>query len=254
MPELPFEAPKILALYLQIEQYPILARQIRRRMREELYRRGVITPQHLEQEAREKAVLSQQREGLTDPFFEEEAPQWEARLDQIRDHLTDFYFAYNLPMDLFHRIVEELLAERGARRGASVHQQEVRLTFNPELAPVDLLLRQAEQYDALSEVERAKIQHHREEINVVLIKTMISDHLDFVRVAKAWFTAGDFQFILARRIGSGKIGGKAAGMLLAQKILQRTATGAPPACRWPSTGPCRARILWAQTSFTTSRR
>ncbi|MBI4771442.1 MAG: hypothetical protein HY784_13795, partial [Chloroflexi bacterium] len=47
--------------------------------------------------------------------------------------------------------------------------------------------------------------------------------LGFVRVAKAWFTAADFTFIQARRIGGGKIGGKAAGMLLAWKILQ-TAT------------------------------
>ena len=47
---MPVETPKILALYLQIAQYPILARQIRQRMREELYGRGVITAQNLEQE------------------------------------------------------------------------------------------------------------------------------------------------------------------------------------------------------------
>ena len=226
MPELPLEAPEILSLYLQIAQYPILARQIRHRMRQELYNRGIITPQHLEQETLEKALLSQHREGLTDPYFEEPAHDWEARLGQIRDHLTDFYFAYNLPLDLFHRIVEELLAERGARHGEVTPLGEVTLTFNPELAPVDLLLRQAELYEALPPEERAKIRHHLEEIVVVLTKTMISDQLGFVRVAKAWFTAADFNFIQSRRIGTGKIGGKAAGMLLAWKILQ-TAFGDP---------------------------
>ena len=47
---------------------------------------------------------------------------------------------------------------------------------------------------------------------------MISDQLDFVRIAKNYFTADDFRAIRSRRIGNGKIGGKAAGMLLAQKI------------------------------------
>ena len=56
MPDIPLETPKILALYLQIAQYPILARQIRQRMREELHRRGVIDSAQFEQEARTKAI------------------------------------------------------------------------------------------------------------------------------------------------------------------------------------------------------
>lgn len=214
---------KILTLYLQISQYPILARQIRHRMRGELFRRGVITAQHLEQEAREKAILSQHREGLTDPYAEEEEGLWQQRLGQIRDYLTDFYFAYNLPVELFHHIVEDLLSERDARRGTSLQTSDIRLTFNPELAPVDLNIRQATQYEALPADERAKVRHHLEEIIVVLIKTMISDQLSFISRAKAWFTAADFEFIQSRRIGSGKIGGKSAGMLLAWKILQAAA-------------------------------
>jgi len=221
MPEL--SSDKILTLYLQISQYPILARQIRHRMRGELFRRGVITTQHLEQEAREKAILSQHREGLTDPYAEEDEGLWQQRLGQMRDSLTDFYFAYNLPMELFHRIVQDLVNERDARRGSPEQTSDVRLTFNPELAPVDLNIRQAMQYAALPPDERAKVRHHLEEIIVVLIKTMISDQLSFISRAKAWFTASDFEFIQSRRIGSGKIGGKSAGMLLAWKILQAAA-------------------------------
>ncbi|MBI2975345.1 MAG: PEP/pyruvate-binding domain-containing protein [Chloroflexi bacterium] len=219
MPEHPLEASPILAIYLQIAQYPIMAQQIRHRMREELYHRGMISPKRFEQEAREKAMLSQHREGLTNPLYEEDARQWEQRLEQIRDHLTDFYFAYNLPLELFQRIVDDLLAGRRARQGQGA------LTFNPELAPPELLLRQAEQYEALPEAEQAKVKHHLEEIVVVLIKTMISDQLGFVRIAKSWFKAADFNFIQSRRIGSGKIGGKAGGLLLGWKILQ---TANPP--------------------------
>ncbi|MBP7691574.1 MAG: PEP/pyruvate-binding domain-containing protein [Anaerolineales bacterium] len=234
MPEFPVEPPKILALYLQISQYPILAHQIRRRMRDELYRRGVITPARLEQEARDKAVLSQQREGLVDPFGEEDSSAWEQRLQQIRDHLTDFYFAYNLPLELFHRIVEELLAgRRSALPDKSPSWDEITLTFNPELAPVDLLIRKIEQYASVPLEERSRVQHHIEEMNVVLIKALISDQLSFVGVAKKWLDAEDFQFILARRIGSGKIGGKAAGMLLAWKILHKAAPQLLPQLRLP---------------------
>lgn len=213
MSELPYEVPRILAIYLQIANYPILAQEIRLRMRAELFRRGIITSESLEKEVREKAILSQRREGVAGPAGEDE-PHWEQRKQKIRDYLTDFYFAYNFPLDLFQNIIAELLASR------SVSPDDLDLHFNPELAPLELLLKQASDYAALPEVEREKVHHHLEEIIVVLIKTMISDHLDFVRISKVWFTAEDLRFIQSRRIGTGKIGGKAAGLLLAWKILE----------------------------------
>jgi len=57
------------------------------------------------------------------------------------------------------------------------------------------------------------------EIKVVLIRTMISDHLAYVNIAKEWFTIADLNKIRERKIGQGKIGGKSAGMLLAARIL-----------------------------------
>jgi hypothetical protein len=59
MADLPLEAPKILAIYLQIANYPILAREIRQRMREELFRRGIVTPEGFEAEMQEKGTLPQ---------------------------------------------------------------------------------------------------------------------------------------------------------------------------------------------------
>jgi len=223
MTELPLRAPNILSLYLQLSQYPILSRRIRMRMREELYGRGVVTMAQFEQEVKAKAVQSQHREGLTDPMFQEDEQIWEERLREIRDDQTDFYFANNLPMDIFHQIVRELLAERNITDANGEGLKRSGLAFTPELAPVELLLQQAEQYEKLPELERLRVKHHSEEINVVLIKTMISDQLSFIRVAKNWFTAADFKFIAEHRIGTGKIGGKAAGMLLAWKILHSAA-------------------------------
>src|SRR5258708_19428832 len=155
MPDLPLETPKILALYLQIAQYPVLARQIRQRMRQELYDRGVISQSTFEAEARAKAIDSQYREGLSNPYAEENESTWEQRLQTVRDNLTDFYFAYNLPLDLFNRIVHELINERAAEPHA-----EMMLTFNPELPPVDLLLRPVPISTAPPNAHRANSLHH----------------------------------------------------------------------------------------------
>ena len=205
--------PQVLELYLQISQYPILARQIRAGMRRELFARGVISPTQFESEVKEKAVMSQKREGLKDPFAQESSHIWSQRLAQIRDHLTDFYFAYNLPHELFERIVRGVLADRSPRPRLS-------LSFNPELAPQNILLSQAKKYGTLPPEQQDEIQHHLREIIVVLTKSMISDQMGFLRLAKVFFDAEDFETIADRRIGQGKIGGKAAGMMLAWKILQ----------------------------------
>ena len=217
----PGEIPRILELYLQLSQYPILAHRIRDRMREELFARGVIDQATFEEEVREKAVISQRREGLQDPFAQESIQVWEERLDQIRDHLTDFYFAYNLPHPLFEKIVRDVLAE-GAPSTA------ISLSFNPELAPQSMLLAQAKEYASMPRDERQEIRHHLREITVVLTKSMISDQMAFINLAKEFFDARDFETIAERRIGRGKIGGKAAGMMLAWKILQQQDSVDPP--------------------------
>jgi hypothetical protein len=209
----PHRMPKVLALYLKITQYPILARRIRERMRQEIFSRGVISPQVFDEEVREKAVLSQKREGLYDPLVQEAPEVWEERMRWIREHLTDFYFAYNLPHKLFEDIVQDIIAERAPQ------PEDVILPFNPEIAPWDLLFAQGEEFESYPPERRAKVQHHLQEIIVVLIKSMISDQLSFVGIAKEWFTIADLKEIRRRRIGRGKIGGKAAGLMLAWKIL-----------------------------------
>jgi len=222
MSVIPPESSKILEIYLLLAQYPMLASAIRRRMREELFQRGIISPERFEQEIREKAIESQKREGLGGEHLPEDNERWELRYHRIRRILTDFYFAYNLPIELLHKIVDDVLAGRSGGERPSVGS-EISLRFNPELAPLEMVLRQAEAYEALPPDQRAQVQHHLEELRVVLLKSLLSDQLGFIRIAKRWFTAADFGYIIRHRIGSGKIGGKAAGMLLAYKILQGTA-------------------------------
>lgn len=210
--------PKVLKLYLEISQYPILSRTIRAEMRQEIFARGVISPEDFEKEVYQKALQSQQREGLLNPFVQESPREWNARVSTIRDHLTDFYFAYNLPHPLFEQIVEMIITERAPDR-------EVSLSFNPEIAPWDVLFAEGDRYEQLAPEELSKVKHHLREIKVVLIKAMISDHLQFTRLAREAFSIQDLRNIRDHRIGRGKIGGKAAGMLLAWKLLQLDAGG-----------------------------
>ncbi len=209
--------PKVLDIYLQLANYPILSDRIRQRMREEIFARGVIAHEVFEQEVNQKAKLSQQREGLDDPYHQESPDVWERRKNRIRDQLTDFYFAYNLPHRLLTEIIEEVI-------GREDHD-ELTMSFNPELAPWDVLLTRGRKYEALPPEEREQYRHHLEEIKVVLIKAMISDQLGFVGIARNFFSIADLDNIRRHRIGRGKIGGKAAGMMLAWTILHSAQAG-----------------------------
>jgi len=208
---------RALRIYLALAQYPILRTRIRARMRRELFDRGVISPRDFEAEVRKQAVRSQAREGLHDPLWEESEEIWDTRQARIRSHLTDFYFAYNLQYELFEEIVRSVLAERLQRT------EQIEISFNPELAPQEMLFEHAQAIENLPADEFARYEHRLNELIVVLIRRMISDQLAYVNIAKKWFKVADLYEIQRRKIGTGKIGGKAAGMLLATRILSEVA-------------------------------
>lgn len=206
----------VLKILLALSQYPILSTRIRHQMRKALFSRGIITREAFDAEARDKAIESQEREGLHNPLEEEQADLWQTRLSRVRDSLTDFYFAYNLPYVEFEYIVRQVLTERG-------NADSEFIWFNPELAPQDVLFEQAEMIEAMPAPERKKYEARLQELEVVLIRTMISDQLKYIKMARQWFTVADLKEIRRHKIGSGKVGGKAAGMLLAMRILKETA-------------------------------
>ncbi len=202
-------------VYIKLAQFPILSDRIRLRMREELFRRGIISKTDFEQEVKDLAIESQRREGLNNPTVQEDETSWQRRLDAVRDLHTDNYFAHNLGSSLLEQLIDEVLSNQDKAT------QAVELTFNPEIAPWALLFEQGEVYDALPPPELEKVKHHLEEIKVVLIKRLLSDQLPFIRVAKRVFSIKDLNWIYERLIGSGKIGGKAGGMLMAWHILEK---------------------------------
>ena len=206
-------ADRLMSITLALGQYPILSSRIRSRMRHELFKRGIVEKHEFEEQVRKQAIQSQEREGLRNPVGEEPTEVWEERHAHVRDQLTDLTFSQHLSFDLFQNIVTDILNERGVER------TDPTLTFNPEQAPQELIFEHAWSILRLPPKEREKYEHHLEESRVVLIRTMISDQLPYVNIAKRWFTIPDLAEIRTRKIGTGRIGGKAAGMLLAHRIL-----------------------------------
>ena len=207
--------PKIVRLQLRIRQYPILGKEIRNKMLEEIFRRGIITNEQMGNEIRQRSIESQELDGQNKSLTKEPAEIWKIRTSHVRDYLTEFYFAYNLPMYLFDNIVNTLVKNRsGEKRTISD------ITYNPEMAPLDLLMNHGRQIESLNHEERKVYSHHLQEIIVVAIKTIVSDRLEFVGTARQWFSIQDLFDILDRRYGTGKIGGKAAGIELAKKMIQ----------------------------------
>lgn len=215
MTELPLRTTTpTIDIYIKLAQYPILADRLRDRMREELFRRGLVSPDRFEREVRELSIASQRREGLGDPYYEEDAHNWQLRVERIRDYHTDAYFADNIGSARLDALIDEVLNSR------STAPDKVAISFNPEIAPWEMLFRQGELYERMPPDERERFRHHLEEIKVVLIKRLMSDQLPFIGVAKRVLTTSDLRQIHRSLIGTGKIGGKAAGMYLAWRILQ----------------------------------
>jgi pyruvate, water dikinase len=67
-----------------------------------------------------------------------------------------------------------------------------------------------------------------EALRMELIKTLISQRSEYFERARKYFSLTDIEHIHDRLIGSGRIGGKAAGMLLARKILELAAESDMP--------------------------
>ena len=210
---LPTSNERYLNIVLALALYPILSTHIRAHMREELFERGIILPQELEAEAHRTAIQTQRREGLANPTSEEPTDVWNTRLTRVRDHLTDLYFSHHLPFEEFERIANEVLEQRG------VKISDVMLSINPELSPTELVFEQALTIENMADKIRKPYEPRLRELKVVLIRTLISDQLPYINIAKEWFKVADLADIRRRRIGAGRVGGKSAGMLLANRIL-----------------------------------
>ncbi len=100
---------------------------------------------------------------------------------------------------------------------ATAHKQPLR-PMESSIAPWDSVYNRLIQYsetDKDSQQITPEVLALKEEFS----RMLIGNHPEFNRLADSYFTLEDLYSIRDRMIGSGRIGGKAAGMLLARRIL-----------------------------------
>jgi hypothetical protein len=193
---------KAYRLFRKMNQYPNLMGLMYSIFMEVLEKRGIITQEKLYQQA---------LEALKEDGF----PDTEINRQEYVEGLIGYYSASSLSD---HEIENYINLARKKDKC-----QELSLVVNQEQAT------SLEIYNALREfceIPKGEVYISREEaegIRVALIKHYISNQLPFIGLAKNHITIRDIENILQHCLWSrknpGKLGGKAAGMILAQKIL-----------------------------------
>jgi hypothetical protein len=189
-------------LYKKISQYPNLLGLIRSTFMEILDKKGVISRSRLYEEALEEL----KKDGL---------PDTEANRQEYLEALIDYYFATHLsPTEIENYINLARKKDKAMTLSKIVNQDQASSLkiFN--------VLRE------FCEIPKGEVYISREEaegIRVALISRFISSQLPFISLAKNHITIRDVDSLLEHtrwsRKRPGKLGGKAAGMILAHKIL-----------------------------------
>jgi len=206
-------------------RYPVLSDLVRKKMRAILFKHNVLDKETLENIAIEKAMVDQKNEGITDPVSQESSEKWRSRVREHRKQMIDFIFAEHFSVNDAVSIIDDV-------KFMNLHLQEM---LDSEETSFELL-KTVEKLKERGGIEK-KGDPELELLKVNMIRTFISEQLEFIRIAKKYFTFNDLQEIKARIMGTGRIGGKAAGMLLAYSILKKVGKDDPdyseislPAC------------------------
>lgn len=110
--------------------------------------------------------------------------------------------------------------EGDGNRGEQDRLLDILNSYDPSLASAARSIHHAQALERVPEGQRGMLEYHLIRLKVGIIQKLISDQLFYIDIAKKWFTVEDLAEIHQRRVGHGKIGGKAAGMMLAARILR----------------------------------
>lgn len=193
---------KTYRLYQKMNQYPNLIGLMRAIFVEVLEQRGIITREKLYRQAMEAL----RAEGLLET---------EENRQEYVDALTDYYFATHLSPGEIENYIN--LARKKDKC------QTLSMVVNRDQATSMEIYRALREF---CEIPKGEVYISPEEavgIRVALLSRFISSQLPFVSLAKNHITIRDIDAVLQRSLWSrkrpGRLGGKAAGMILAHKIL-----------------------------------
>lgn len=208
-----------------VETDPGLADRLARQLLTLLHTQGLASLEGIYEEARRQlgqgppAVRSEE-----DPNRPSSVLWEKSERDAVRE-VTFRLAAERLPADLIRNTVDLV---RHREEADSLEN----LASLPSV-PFKVLAHGVRRFLALPGGEERLPQAQMMGLRVALTRDFISDQLEFIGVAKNYLRISDFQWILDRVIGpergQGRIGGKAAGMYLGYKILEKAEAGGGPA-------------------------
>jgi hypothetical protein len=196
---------KLYRLLRKMNQYPNLIDLMRGIFLDVLEQRGIVTRERISTQASEEM----QKDGL---------PAADSARQEYIEALVDNYVAQALtPSDIENYI--NLARKRD-------NAQTLSMLVNRDQATSEEILRALREFCDIPKGEVYISHEEAEGIRVALISRFISNQLPFISMAKNYITIRDTDAILQNTLFSrerpGKLGGKAAGMILAHKILLPT--------------------------------
>lgn len=189
-------------LYRKISRFPELLPRMREAFLEVLQERGVATGEQLD------ALVA-------DRMKDDGIQDTEANRAEYRDALIDLLFASTLSPDEMENYVN-LVRKRDKC-------QELGRVVASDHATSQTIWQALREFCDIPKGELYISPEDAEGIRVSLLSYYISGQLQFIGIAKNHVTIRDIDTVLRNTIGHvkypGKLGGKAAGMIVAQKIL-----------------------------------
>ncbi len=139
-------------------------------------------------------------------------------------HALKVWDRYSSQMFMPHEITEQELVpvihSGEAAEITSLARKNPLRAGAESIAPWESVYRKLLQYRDEPE-ESVNAQPEAASLKQELSRMLLGSHPDFVRLADEYFSLEDLFLIRSRIVGSGRIGGKALGMLLARRILRR---------------------------------
>lgn len=219
-----------------LEEFPTLRDKLNRTLLITLHTGGLASVDEIYQEARSRIgrpVVPCSVEDMPEDDNVQLAQRWDELEKSAVEKLTNERAAEVLDPDQ----IRDLIA---LTRRREVVERLREIASRPLVQCLDLA-NEIKRYCNLPVLQTRIPEWEQVQTVVALIRHIISDQLEFIGVAKNYFKIRDFADLIDRLIGDdstmGRIGGKAAGMLLAQRILEKALEEDPQAPKVPLGNP-----------------
>jgi len=204
--------------------HPHLEERILRQLLVELHERGAVSIDQVYDEAR-AAAGNEARLAAENPNVAE-APRGDVRERQLVNDFTKKHAAAHFAPHEIDDMVNLALKREEA--------DKLRAIVSLNTVSFRLLADAVRRFCSIPEGESKLSPDEAMGIRVGLIRHLVSDQLEFIAVAKPQMRIRDFEELIDRTIGAesgmGRIGGKAAGMFLASRIVHARAARVEPPC------------------------